>query len=215
MMRRLGFVLVLMLSSAAALAAETPVPAPVPASGVDQLRKFFSGTQTLTAQFKQVVLDEALSPIQESSGTLWISRPDKFRWNYEKPFKQEIVSDGSKISLYDKELSQVTERPLTGGLGYTPAVLLAGRGRLEDNFVVKALDPQGSVQWAQLVPKNKDGGFESIRVGFDAGKLRTLEMVDGFGNTTRVNLENVRENAPIGPEKFQFTAPAGVDVLKE
>jgi outer membrane lipoprotein carrier protein len=184
-------------------------------SGVDSLRHFFSGVNTFNARFNQVVLDEALNTIQESSGTLWIDRPDKFRWDYDAPLKQEIVADGQKIWVYDKALEQVTVRPLTGGLGYTPAMLLAGRGRLDDNFTIKPHASQGNLEWAQLVPKNKDGGFDVIRVGFEQGKLRILEMVDGFGNTTRVTLQSPKENVKIEPSKFQFTPPKGVDVVGE
>jgi len=185
------------------------------AAPADSLRHFFSEVQTFSASFKQVVLDEGLNTLQESSGTLWIDRPDKFRWNYDSPFKQEIVGDGKKIWVYDKDLQQVTVRPLSGGLGYTPAVLLAGRGRLEDSFTIKPLGTQGNLEWSQLTPKNKDGGFESIRIGFEQGKLRVLEMLDGFGNTTRVTLQTSAENIKIDSAKFQFTPPRGVDVVGE
>jgi outer membrane lipoprotein carrier protein len=204
-MRRL---ILLLIGIAAASANAAP-------SGVDSLRQFFSGVNTINARFNQVVLDEALNPIQESSGTLWIDRPDKFRWDYDVPFKQEIVADGQKIWVYDKALEQVTVRPLAGGLGYTPAMLLAGRGRLDDNFIIKPIGAQGNLEWAELSPRNKDGGFDKIRVGFEQGKLRVLEMVDGFGNTTRVTLQAVKENAKIDPAKFQFTPPKGVDVVGE
>lgn len=185
------------------------------APATDSLHHFFTNVQTFNARFTQLVLDEALNPIQESAGTLWIDRPNRFRWDYDSPFKQEIVGDGQRIWVYDKELEQVTVRPLAGGLGYTPAVLLAGRGKLEDNFTVKQLGVQGSMEWAQLIPKNKDGGFESIRIGFEQGKLRVLEMLDGFGNTTRVTLQTPKENLKIEPAKFQFTPPKGVDVVGE
>jgi outer membrane lipoprotein carrier protein len=203
-MRRLALLLVSILISHVAHAAP---------SGVESLRQFFGSVNTFNARFNQVVLDEALNTIQESSGTLWIDRPDKFRWDYDTPFKQEIVADGQKIWVYDKALEQVTVRPLTGGLGYTPAMLLAGRGRLDDNFTIKPMGAQGNLEWAQLVPKSKDGGFDVIRVGFDQGKLRVLEMVDGFGNTTRVTLQAPKENVKIEPGKFQFTPPKGVDVV--
>jgi outer membrane lipoprotein carrier protein len=68
----------------------------------------------------------------------------------------------------------------------------------------------------QLIPKNnKDSGYDDIRLGFDQGKLRVLEMKDGFGNTTRVTFQNIKENASIEPQRFTFTPPAGVDVVGE
>jgi len=75
------------------------------------------------------------------------------------------------------------------------------------------LGEQGSLVWAQLIPKNKDGGFETIRIGFEQGKLATLEMIDGFGQTTRVTLRNSKENIRIDPARFRFTPPKGVDVV--
>lgn len=205
-MRRAALWIVTLAAVAVAHAAAQP-------SGADSLRRFFTTVNSVQAQFNQVVLDEALNTIQESAGTLYIERPNRFRWDYDVPFKQEIVADGKQIWVYDKELQQVTVRELTGGLGDTPAVLLAGKGRLEDRFTVKSMGEQGNLSWAQLIPKNKDGGFETIRIGFEQGKLTTLEMVDGFGQTTRVTLRNSKENVRIDPARFRFTPPKGVDVV--
>jgi outer membrane lipoprotein carrier protein len=184
-------------------------------SGTDLLHRFFRDVNSVSARFNQVVLDEALNTIQESSGTLWIERPNKFRWDYDTPYKQQIVADGKNIWVYDKELQQVTVRQLRGGLGDTPAVLLAGRGQLDDKFTVKSLGEQGKLVWAQLIPKTKDGGYENIRIGFEGGKLRTLEMADGFGQTTRVTLHDSKENPKLAASTFEFTPPKGVDVVGE
>jgi outer membrane lipoprotein carrier protein len=208
-MRRFALILLLALFPSlvsAANAASDPTAS---------LRRFFSEVHSYQARFNQVVLDESLNIIQESSGTLWIERPDKFRWDYDLPFKQQIVADGSRIWVYDPELKQVTVRPLTGGLGDTPAMLLAGKGKLDNNFTVKSLGVQGKLSWAQLIPKRKDGGFEDIRIGFEQGRLRMLEMVDGFGQTTRVTLQAPKENRKIDAAKFSFTPPKGVDVVGE
>ncbi len=188
----------------------------MPKAGADEgLRRFFREVKSFEARFEQAVLDEGRHLVQESAGTLWIERPDRFRWEYELPYRQLIVGDGERIWVYDQALQQVTVRPLRGGLGDTPAVLLAGRGRLDEHFVVKDLGRQGTLDWAQLLPKRPDGGFVDIRIGFENGRLRMLEMIDGFGYTTRVTLRNTRENARIDPGKFRFTPPAGVDVVGE
>jgi outer membrane lipoprotein carrier protein len=187
-----------------------------PKADVDEsLRRFFREVKSFEARFDQTVLDEGHQIVQESAGTLWIERPDRFRWEYELPYRQLIVGDGERIWVYDPALQQVTVRPLRGGLGDTPAVLLAGRGRLDDRFVVRVLGRQGELDWAQLIPKRPDGGFVDIRIGFENGRIRVLEMIDGFGQTTRVSLREVRENARIDPAKFRFTPPAGVDVVGE
>ncbi|MEK7733956.1 MAG: outer membrane lipoprotein chaperone LolA [Pseudomonadota bacterium] len=192
---------------AATAAAERPA--------TDSLRHFFTNVRSFTARFNQVVLDEGLNVIQETTGTLSLERPNKFRWDYDAPFRQVIVADGQKIWIYDAELQQVTVRTLRGGLADTPAVLLAGTGRIDDTFALKNLGTQGKMQWVQLSPKRKDGGFDSIRIGFEQGHMRILEMVDAFGQTTRVTLSQPKENPALDAGRFQFKPPKGVDVVGE
>ena len=210
MKRLLMLAMLLLLSTGSALAATN-----APKSGTDSLRRFFHEVNSFSARFKQVVLDETQNLVQESSGTLWIERPNKFRWDYEKPYKQQIVADGQRLWIYDAGLQQVTVRDLTGGLADTPAMLLAGKGRLEDNFTVQPLESQGGLEWVQLKPRRKDSGYDDIRIGFAQGKLRAIEMVDGFGHTTRVTLDSPRENAHIESTRFSFKPPEGVDVVGE
>jgi chaperone LolA len=199
-----------LLAATPALTAATPER-----TATESLRHFFGNVHSYSARFNQVVLDESLNLIQESSGTLSLQRPDRFRWDYTVPFKQQIIADGKKIWVYDEELAQVSVRPLTGGLADTPAVLLAGRGRIDDTFVIKDMGTQGKLRWVQLTPRKKDGGFEDIRIGFDGGRMRQLEMVDGFGQTTRITLSDPRENVALEAGRFQFTPPKGVDVVGE
>ena len=204
MMRRLIALLVLLFASLAGQAAAT-----------QDLQRFFSQVQRYSARFDQVTLDEAMNPIQESSGYLWIERPGKFRWNYTTPYEQHIVGDGKQVWVYDVELRQAAVRRMEGALGATPAILLSGKGVLEGVFAIKDIGHQGELDWVQLTPKKNDGGFEKIRLGFEKGKIRTLEMIDGFGQTTRVHLRDAKENAQISADQFSFKPPAGVDVIKE
>ncbi len=183
------------------------------ASAVSDLNHFFHDVHTVSAKFDQVVLDEALNPLQESSGTLWIERPGKFRWDYDLPYKQVIVGDGKKIWIYDKELQQVTVRSMTGGLGNTPAILLAGKGSLTANFAIRDMGRQGKLDWVQMKPNTRDGGFDDIRIGFGDGQIRSLVLVDSFGHTTRITLTQVHENSAVDPATFRFRPPKGVDVV--
>ena len=185
------------------------------ATATQDLQRFFNQVQRYSARFDQVTLDEAMNPIQESSGSLWIERPGKFRWNYTVPYEQHIVGDGKQVWVYDVELKQAAVRRMEGALGATPAILLSGKGVLDVVFVIKDLGRQGQLDWVELTPKKNDGGFEKIRLGFEKGKIRTLEMIDGFGQTTRVTLRDAQENAKISADKFIFKPPAGVDVITE
>ncbi len=184
-------------------------------ASLDNLNHFFNEVRTYSANFDQVVIDESGHETQRSSGTMYIERPDKFRWDYTAPSEQHIVGDGSKIWIYDVGLEQVVVRSMGNALGDTPALLLAGRGRLHDVYEVKELRPKNMFEWVQLRPKKKDTGFEDIRLGFDRGVIRVVELIDSFGQTTRITLRDYRENARIDPAKFLFKPPAGVDIVEQ
>ncbi|HEX7044446.1 MAG TPA: outer membrane lipoprotein chaperone LolA [Burkholderiales bacterium] len=186
-----------------------------PPGGRESLERFFEEVERYTAQFNQVVVDETGETIQESNGRLWIERPNKFRWNYETPYKQQIVSDGERLWVYDEDLKQVTVRPLKKGLLETPAALLAGRGRLAQRFDIRDGGAAEGLAWVELTPKEKDGSFERVRLGFEQGRLRKFELQDALGQTTRYTLRGGVENQPIAPSRFTFTPPPGVDVVGE
>ena len=88
-------------------------PACAGADGFERLDRFFEKVDTFKASFIQVVLDENLLALEESSGLLWIARPGRFRWDYESVHPQTIVADGQVLWVYDIELEQVTRTPLS------------------------------------------------------------------------------------------------------
>lgn len=198
---------------AAAIVLATSMTAIAQQSAKKSLDRFYNKVNTVEAEFQQVVMDETLAPIQQSSGTLVIQRPGKFRWHYKQPFEQHIIGDGKRVWVYDVELKQVSSRAMDGALGQTPAILLAGKGSLSESFDVTTLDPRDGLAWVEMKPRHSDGGYSAIRVGFRKGVIRQLEMVDALGQTTRIVLAKVKENRKIKDDMFKFTPPEGVDVV--
>ena len=95
----------------------------------------------------QVVQDKQGQVTERATGTLSISRPNRFRWDYQQPYAQTIVADGRKLWLYDPDLEQVTVRSLEQGLGATPAMLLSGSGKVGDAFTAGLIEQQQGVTW--------------------------------------------------------------------
>jgi len=204
------------VASIVAVALSLPVSESQAATAVDYLQRFFDEITTFGANFDQVVLDEDLQIVEETNGQMWITRPGKFRWDYAKPAEQRIIGDGERIWIYDKDLEQVTVRGQDATVGRTPAILLAGSGNIADSYDVEDMGPQGETTWVALKPKDIDSQFESVRIGFSKdGHLRIMELVDGFGQTTRITLHEAEENKDLDPQLFAFVPPDGVDVIDE
>ena len=190
-------------------------PACAVADGYERLDRFFEKVTTFKASFIQVVLDENLLALEETSGLLWIARPGRFRWDYESVHPQTIVADGEVLWLYDVELEQVTRRAQESAIGQTPAVLLSGGQQYRKDYNVTILGRQGAVNWISLVPKFSDGSFAEIQLGFEGETLRLIQLLDELNQITRVTLANVVENEPIPDSVFRFIPPTGVDVISD
>jgi outer membrane lipoprotein carrier protein len=182
---------------------------------VKQLKSFLKASRSLTADFKQVVINEAGNPVQTSYGVFYLQRPGKFRWDYQKPFQQQIVANSGKVWFYDQDLDQVTIKKLDESLGSTPALLLSGDISLDDNFVMEKQGVEGDMQWIKLSPKNQESSFKYILIGLSKGSLGGMELSDNFGQLTRIYFSNVFLNPPIKQTLFQFQAPKGADVFSE
>lgn len=185
------------------------------ADAVQRLKSFYRTTPAMKAEFKQTVLDRKGQTVQEVTGSMQLLRPGKFRWDYQKPYVQLIIGDGQKIWLFDPELSQVTVRSLEKMLGSSPAALLAGSQDVEKTFELKDAGRQDELEWVEAIPKQKDGSFENVLLGFKGDQLAEMELHDTFGQTTVIEFSHVERNPKLNPKAFSFTPPRGVDVVGE
>ncbi|WP_374089055.1 outer membrane lipoprotein chaperone LolA [Methylomicrobium lacus] len=205
--KRLGFTLFLLFFSY--------LPAQADDKPVQQLKAFLASSRSLSADFKQVLIDEQGRPVRTSFGVFYLQRPGKFRWDYQKPFAQQIVADKGKVWFYDKDLEQVTVKKLDESLGSTPALLLSGEVSLDDNFTIEGQGKEGDMQWIKLSPKSAETTFKYILIGLDKDSLGGMELSDNFGQLTRIYFSNVLINPPIKQTLFQFEVPKGADVFEE
>lgn len=182
---------------------------------VQRLKAFLSHSQSLTADFKQVLLDEAGNPGQTSYGVFYLQRPGKFRWDYLKPFQQQIIAVDDKVWFYDTDLEQVTIKKLDESVGSTPALLLSGKISLEDNFTMEQQGIDGEMMWIKLIPKNQESTFKYVLIGLIHNSLGGMELSDNFGQLTRIYFSNLIDNPPLKSTLFEFITPKNADVFSE
>jgi outer membrane lipoprotein carrier protein len=185
------------------------------AATLDRLRTFVRQTQTMHANFTQVVYDGNGRQVAQASGEFSIARPGRFRWTVEKPYKQLLVGDGERVWIYDQDLNQVISRKSDRALGNTPAALLSGREEVEAAFEWRDLPAADGLEWLGAMPKDKDAAFRELRLGFDAGGLVALDVLDNFGQRTVIRVSKLERNPKLGAELFRFTPPAGADVVTD
>jgi outer membrane lipoprotein carrier protein len=192
------------------------------ASGLDSLENFVKSAKSGRAEFTQVVTGPAKegqgARSKTSSGTFEFARPNRFRFDYKKPFEQVIVADGQTLWLYDVDLNQVTARKQSQVLASTPAALIAAApdlGALRKDFNLEAAREKDGLQWVQATPKIKDGQLHSVNVGFRGNELAKLEILDSFGQRSVLTFTKMDLNVAASPERFHFKPPQGADVLRQ
>ncbi len=184
------------------------------ADAVDTLREFIRDVKTGRAQFTQVVTSPDGAKKKSSSGTFEFARPNRFRFAYAKPFEQLIVGDGQKVWIYDADLNQASSRKFSSALGATPAALLAG-GALDKDFDLAALQSKDGLDWAQATPKQKDGAFKSVALGFKGKDLAVLDIHDAFGQHSVLTFSQLATGISFADDAFRFTPPKGADVIEQ
>lgn len=177
------------------------------------LAHFLDGVTSYQASFSQVQTDERGGKIQSSSGTMALLRPGKFRWQYAKPSEQLIVTDGSKLWLYDEDLKQVTVRPAEEALQGTPAALLSQKKTLTETFTVSDEGDADGVKKLKLVPKSKESDFQDVSLWLKAGAPVRMVFRDTLGGATDISFSQGKTNTKLDPDLFHFTPPKGVEVI--
>jgi outer membrane lipoprotein carrier protein len=186
--------------------------APVQAAGLDQLKSFLDVNRSARGVFTQTVIAKSGRKPQQSVGIFALQRPGKFRWSYEKPYKQLLVSDGNKLWSYDPELNQVAVKKLGSAFGSSPAALLAGQD-LEKHFELKEGNAADGLEFVEAKPKGGDASFESMKIGFAGNRPVSMEIHDSFGQVTMLRFTQFEANPVLPAGLFRFVAPAGADVV--
>ena len=191
------------------------------AGALESLENFVRTAKSGRADFTQVITAPAregqAARTKSSSGTLEFQRPNRFRFEYRKPFEQTIVADGQTLWLHDKDLNQVSQRKQAKVLGSTPAALIAAAPDMESlrrDFELQALPDQGGLQWVQATPRQKEGQLTNMKVGFRGDQLAALEILDSFGQRSVLTFNGLQVNAGVNEQAFRFTPPKGADVVQ-
>jgi outer membrane lipoprotein carrier protein len=212
-----------------AFAAADTAPAAAAASGSTPLDKYLDNLKTLRTTFLQTLADSERHEIDRATGTLIVVRPGKFSWDiHPQTLKtasgantssgnegagQLMVSDGRNLWFFDRDLEQVTVKPVDAALSATPAMLLSGSVDVRKNFTLTPAGQRDGLDWVLVEPHGTDADFSNALFGFAGGELKKMILEDKLGQTATVMFEHIERNVPVEARETSFTPPKGVDVI--
>jgi outer membrane lipoprotein carrier protein len=188
---------------------------------VEKVEATCAQVQDLSAHFQQTATNRALGQVQEASGLFLLKRPGMMRWEYQKPEARLFVTDGKTLWAYSPTDKQVIVQDVRDALtSRVPLAFLAGDCQLRREFEVRAVEHAGtratpSVKLLDLKPRRAEAGIARLllEVSLKTYTVEKTTLFDAYGNTTVIAFTNLKLNAGLGDQSFQFTPPAGVTVV--
>jgi len=136
---------------------------------------------------------------------------------------QLLVADGRNLWFLDRDLQQVTVKPVDSALSATPAMLLSGTVDVRKNFNISPAGKRDGLEWVLVEPRGTDADFRRALFGFDegasagggsaGGELKKMILDDKLGQTATISFQKIERNDPVSPDEVSFTPPPGVDVI--
>jgi outer membrane lipoprotein carrier protein len=191
-------------------------------NGLESLENFVKTVKSGKSEFQQTVTPPARAGeaprVKNSSGTFEFQRPDKFKFQYKKPFEQLILADGTSLWIYDADLNQASQRKQSTAFANTPAALIASAtdlSALKSEFTLENAPEKDGLVWVSARPKASDSTLQTVRIGFKGDALQQLDITDSFGQRSLINFAAMQINSSLPASSFQFTLPKGAELLKQ
>lgn len=191
-----GFLTLLLV---AVLASVTAFAQGYTAPEIRQAEQYLSSLKTVKARFVQK------SNGMQATGTFYLSRPGKLRFEYDPPIEDFVVADGAFIYFYDSELEQQTNAPI----GQTLAdFILRDNIKLSGDVKVEGVSHSPNLINIKVIQKN-DPQAGAITLGFskEPYQLKKWTVTDAQGIQTEIDLFDVQSNVALVPTLFRYIAP--------
>lgn len=184
---------------------------------VAELTSLLSNVRTMSADFKQVVINKNGVYLQEQTGKFQLKKPNLLRWQVLNPDQMLIVTDGSKIWHYDEDLAQVIIKNFNQEISDTKIskLLLGDSKEILANFDVNILENTDFLCF-ELTTKNSqpDDNFIKAELSFDdKQQLVKIKAYDQLSQETEFLFSNIKSS--VDSNAFKFIMPKDVDVIED
>lgn len=179
----------------------------------------YNHLRSLQAEFTEVYRGNGMD--RTESGTLWLKKPRKMRWEYRSPKEKLFLTDGQDAWFYVPGENQVRKEPfkkledLRSPLGF-----LLGKTKLEKELQGLSIAPDAKPLQAgnvvlRGVPKGMEDRVSQVRLEISPeSRISRIEIEQVDGGITEYRFSGQKENIPVEDSRFRFSPPAGVETIE-
>ena len=199
------------------------IAAPARGEDIHQLARavdeHYNHLRSLQSDFTEIYRGDGLERVE--SGTLWLKKPRKMRWEYRSPKEKLFVSDGRIVWFYLPEERQLrkTEFRKLDDLR-SPLAFLLGKTKLENELqgLSKVVDQAPVTAGNTLlrgIPQAMAGPTNEVQLEITpADQIVRIVLLEADGATTEFRFTGWKENVELSDSSFQFTPPPGVETVE-
>ncbi len=184
---------------------------------IDRIENRYA-TKGFSANFSQESTIKAMNITDTASGNLFVKAPGMMRWEYEKPDRQLIITDGKRLWVYRQDDNQVM-------VGRSPYFFGNGKGSgfLSDMKIIRekfniALDDKSTGKYyvLKLIPKEKIFDISLIYLSISINTFDIVQIItyNLYNDETKIYLKNIEFKKHIDDSMFHFEIPEGADILQ-
>jgi len=196
---------------------------PVSAEDIRQLARavddHYNHLRSLESDFTEIYRGDGTERVE--SGTLWLKKPRKMRWEYRSPKEKLLISDGQAVWFYlpaERQLRKTTLRKLDDER--SPLAFLLGKTKLEKELqgLSKVVDqsPLGAGNTLlRGVPQSVAGQVTEVQLEITpSDQIVRIVLMEADGATMEFRFAGWKENLELSDSRFQFTPPPGVETVE-
>jgi len=178
----------------------------------------YNRLRSLEGEFTETYQGEGTERVE--SGTLWLKKPRKMRWEYRSPRQKLFVSDGQSVWFYlpqERQLRKTDFRKLDDVR--SPIAFLLGKTKLEKELqglskVVEQPPAEAGDTVLRGVPRGMNEVSEVQLEISPSNRIVRVVLMDPDGGTTDFRFSGWKENVDVSDSRFHFTPPAGVETVE-
>ena len=182
----------------------------------DDLDRHYNDLKSLQAGFTETYRGAGIT--RTESGTLWLRRPGKMRWEYTTPREKLFVSDGKTAFFYVPGERQARKAPIEKLDDLrSPLRYLLGKTRLKKEFeklTVRAGDVAGTLL-VRGVPKGMADRVSEMSLEVNPQRqIQRILLDESDGSQTEFVFSRIQENIAVDDARFRFQPPPGVELIE-
>jgi outer membrane lipoprotein carrier protein len=179
----------------------------------------YNHLRTLQAEFAETYRGAGMD--RTESGTLWLKKPGKMRWEYRSPRDKLFLSDGQDAWFYvpgDKQVRKTPVRKLEDLR--SPLGFLLGKTRLEKELQGLGFAPDiAPLEQGNLVLRGVPRGMadritQILLEVTPQNRIRRIQIDDVDGSSTEYRFAEPKEDLAIADTLFRFTPPPGIETIE-